>query len=474
MELYRHYVHVHLVVSLLFVSLISSSGVPNPSRPVQCNVRDYGALGNGSTLETSSIQSAINACHSRSNKLGSKSVVWVPPGSYLTGTLFLRSNMTLHIDRGAKILGSSRQMDYPPEKDRWYVILAEGVENVGITGGGEVNGQSSKFVVRYDPKKNIMTSWNVTGNCLGDECRPRLVGFLRSTKIRVWNIDLRQPAYWCLHLVNSNFIHIHDISILGDFDTPNNDGIDIDGSNNTVIERCRIDTGDDAICPKTTYGPLVNLTVRDCWVRTKSCGVKLGSATFFDFHHLRFSNLIIVDSHRGLGIQLRDAGSVYGVIFANIVVSTRYYDPSWWGRAEPIYVTVCPRDESTRVGSVHSIEFRNITGRSENGIFLAASGNGAVIHSVKLVDVDLKIERWTSYSGDGGMQDFRPGCQGLISHDKRSGMFVQRAHALSLQNVSFTWVTSSGGGEEAPIEFGSRTPEDSISLVNFANDFLAS
>lgn len=115
--------------------------------------------------------------------------------------------------------------------------------------------------------------------------------------------------YFCsLHIVRCNNTLIHDISIYGDFNSPNNDGIDIEDSNNTVIRRCHIDTGDDAICPKSSTGPVYNLTVTDCWIRTKSSAIKLGSASFFYFRRLLFDNITIVDSHRGLGMQIRDGG----------------------------------------------------------------------------------------------------------------------------------------------------------------------
>lgn len=108
---------------------------------------------------------------------------------------------------------------------------------------------------------------------------------------------------------------IHDISIYGDFNTPNNDGIDIEDSNNTVITRCNINTGDDAICPKTYTGPLYNLTATDCWIRTKSSAIKFGSASSFDFKGLMFNNITIFESHRGLGFQIRDGGKIIFIFF---------------------------------------------------------------------------------------------------------------------------------------------------------------
>lgn len=123
-------------------------------------------------------------------------------------------------------------------------------------------------------------------------------------------IFTEQNVNCSLHIVECNNTYIHDISIYGNFNSPNNDGIDITDSNNTFITHCHIDTGDDAICPKTYTRPLYNLTVKDCWIRTKSSAIKLGSASYFDFVHLWFENITIFQSHRGIGFQIRDGGMV--------------------------------------------------------------------------------------------------------------------------------------------------------------------
>lgn len=100
------------------------------------------------------------------------------------------------VEPGARILGGPKQEDYPRDPSRWYVVVAENATAVGIGGGGVVDGQAMKFVVRKDDRKNIMVSWNQTGTCLGDECRPRLVGFLGCNNVKVFNITLYEPAYW--------------------------------------------------------------------------------------------------------------------------------------------------------------------------------------------------------------------------------------------------------------------------------------
>jgi len=105
------------------------------------------------------------------------------------------------VEEGARILAGTKQEDFPAEPARWYAVLAEEVENVGITGGGEINGQGLAFVERFDERKNVMVSWNQTGSCRGDECRPRLVGFIGCKNVHVWNVNLIEPAlWWCVSL----------------------------------------------------------------------------------------------------------------------------------------------------------------------------------------------------------------------------------------------------------------------------------
>lgn len=154
--------------------------------------RPVGAAGNGKDYDTSVIQSSIDRCAERGG-----GIVHIPPGTYLTGTLHLRSNISLWLDGGATIVGSTRQQDFPSHWTRWYTILAEDAENVELTGGGGViTGQGHAFVAEFKSEKNVMVSWNVTGDCLGDECRPRLVGFINCKNVHVSNVFLEDPAYW--------------------------------------------------------------------------------------------------------------------------------------------------------------------------------------------------------------------------------------------------------------------------------------
>ncbi|KAJ0965117.1 hypothetical protein J5N97_026255 [Dioscorea zingiberensis] len=444
-----------LVISTAFAAIKSDGS--------HLSVTDFGATGDGRHYDTTAIQQAIDACAAG----GGGRVRFPSGGKYLTATIFLRSDVVLEIESGAQILGGTRQEDYPKESARWYVVLAEKVKGAGITGGGEINGQGWAFVVRPNPKKNIMVSWNATGDCLGDECRPRLVGFIDSTDVRVWNVTLNQPAYWCLHLVRSSNSVVEDVKIYGDFNTPNNDGIDIEDSNNTLITRCHIDTGDDAICPKSSTGPVYNLTATDCWIRTKSSAIKFGSASFFDFRRHFYNNITIFESHRGLGMQIRDGGNVSDITFSNMKISTRYYDPSWWGRAEPIYITSCARDSSSKAGFISNIKFVNISSVSENGVFLAGSKDG-FLRNLKFKNINLAYKRWTNYTA--GLYDYRPGCQGLVKHNT-AGMMMEHISGLEIQNVSMRWSRNGFKGWNDPLQFKASTV-DKISFHDWSSDVL--
>uniref|UniRef100_M8CEJ5 Polygalacturonase n=1 Tax=Aegilops tauschii TaxID=37682 RepID=M8CEJ5_AEGTA len=257
-----------------------------------------------------------------------------------------------------------------------------------------------------------------------------------------------------LHLVRCDNSVIRNVSIYGDFNTPNNDGIDIEDSNNTIITDCHIDTGDDAICPKSSTGPVYNLTATNCWIRTKSCAIKFGSASFFNFEKLLFDNITIVDSHRGLGMQIRDGGNVSDVTFSNIKMRTRYYHPSWWGRAEPIYITTCPRHPDSKEGTISDVRFINISSVSENGVFLAGSKHG-LLRNLKFQNVDLTYKRWTNYTG--GLYDYRPGCQKMVKH-RTGGMMLEHISGLEVDNVRMRWSRGSlEGWDVNPLLFRPST-----------------
>lgn len=177
-----------------------------------------------------------------------------------------------------------------------------------------------------------------------------------------------------------------------------------------------------------------------------------------------FSSVLIF----GPATTLTCAGNVDDVTFSNINISTRYYDPSWWGRAEPIYVTTCPRYPTSREGSISNVRFINITAESENGIFLSGSEHGTLTN-LRFSNVDLTYRRWTWY--EGGLVDYRPGCRGLVRHGI-AGMMMENIKGLQIENVNMRWSDGKSREWDNPLDFRPSTVND-ISFFNFHSDMYS-
>lgn len=155
-------------------------------------------------------------------------------------------------------------------------------------------------------------------------------------------------------------------------------------------------------------------------------------------------------------------GNVSDIVFSNINISTRYYDPLWWGRAEPIYVTSCPRDSGSKEGTISKILFINITANSENGIFLSGSKRG-LLRNLRFINLNLTYRRITNYPGD--LYDYRPGCQELVKH-KTAGIMMEHIEGLEVKNVKMRWSRGHLKGWNNPLEFRPSTVNN-ISFLGF-------
>lgn len=414
-------------------------------------ITDFGATGNGVTLNTAAIQRAIDTCH----ETGGGMVV-VPAGqSFLTGSLTMKSNVALHVEIGARLLGSSRIEDFP-NQDLRCLIEARNAENIALTGLGDIDGQSHKFIVRdleyiYEP--------------VPQQQRPRLVGFINCRQVTIDRVTLRNSVNWTLHLVGCENVDIHNIRILNDLKFPNCDGINPDHCRNVRIANCHIEAGDDCIVIKNTkehaaLGPTENIVVTGCVLISTSAALKIGTETVSDFRNLIFSDCVIRNSSRGLAIQLRDQGNVENVIFSNMIVETRLFEDHWWGKAEPIYVTAIHRFASETgdfklpewnptgaLGRVRNIRFHHILCRSENGVFIAGSPDSP-IEDLVMDDVRVELDKWTKWPG--GRHDRRP-CDALgpafrdpsqdpgLTEHPNSGVFIEHARDIALRDVRVHW-----------------------------------
>lgn len=369
------------------------------------DIRDYGAKNDALTMNTLSFANAITAAATTSPDPDSTyNVVLVTGGgSYLTGQVVLQSNVYLQIDIDTNLTGSVNVTDYPTDESKWAIVFALAANNIGIIGNGILDGQMDKYIAGWDDANNefIPQGW-LPGQCNG-ECRPRLVRLRSCTNIFIENITLMNSPDWTFHIENCTNAYINNYNQYGSHLWPNNDGIDIDSSQNVTLLNSNINTADDGVCIKSTVGLGVidNIIVRNTVIRSRSAAIKFGSNTDTNCSNLLFENITIWDSNRGLGIQQRSQGNITNVMFRNITIETRYQPENWWGSGEPLYISSMPRTANGTVGQISNITFENIVARSENAAFFSGRAPGLTLENIILNNVTITIDKWSNYSTPG-------------------------------------------------------------------------
>jgi polygalacturonase len=272
-----------LAVLILFSSTSLASKV--------CDIRNYGAKGNGKTKNTKAIQAAVDACCCSTN--GLIGTVFVPDGIYLTGSFVMKSFVQLNITKTGVILGSNDESDYPlvpvlpsygtgrdvPTDLRYRaLVFAENATDLSIVGGGTIDGDGHLWWRKHFRGQ---LKWS----------RPPLVELMSVSGIKVHDITMKNSPFWTFHPYSSSDVHVSDSTFLAPSWAPNTDGIDIDSCNNVLVEKCYFSVGDDGIAIKSglneagrDYGvPSSNIVIRSIVVEPaefdnlSTNGVSIGS-----------------------------------------------------------------------------------------------------------------------------------------------------------------------------------------------------
>jgi hypothetical protein len=411
------------------------------------NVIDFGAIGDGQSMDRAAIQRAIDECADAGG------TIYFPPGTYLSGSLELHSNITLHISSGAILLGSTNIADYkayqpdePSYNDaflRHSLLYAENVNNITITGRGTIDGQGGSFVVTTKKKPDRYKN------------RPFVIRFVKCQNVLVENIRMQNSAMWM-----QQYFACHDLTIRGinvyNHCNKNNDMIDIDGCKNVVISDCFGDTDDDALTIKSTSGHISeNITVTNCILSSHCNAIKLGTESHGGFKDIVISNVVVKPSAHptkiygyltgisGITLGMVDGGILDGVQISNIRID---------GPRVPIYMRLGDRGRTYKEGQEKPDVgiFRNVM--ISDVIATGADTTGCSITGL----TDKKIENVTleniniCFMGGGKVYPEDKKVPELRDHYPEStkfgalptyGFYLRHISGLSMTNINLRYQT---------------------------------
>ena len=290
------------------------------------NVKDYGAVNDGKTLATAAIQKAIDACA----KKGGGKVVFAP-GQYLTGSLFVKEDVFLQIDKGVELLGSQDLKDYPDIDTRvagiemvWPAALINIIkqENAGVIGDGIVNARGKPFWDAYWTLRKEYEKKNLRWIVDYDAKRPRTLLVSDSENILVKGLTFQQAGFWTVHVLYSKYVTVDGITIQNNIGGhgPSTDGVDIDSSSWILVKNSDIDCNDDNFCIKAgrdwdglrVNRPAEYIVIRDCISRKGGGLITFGSETSGGMRHILAKNLTA--NGTGVGIRFKSATNRGGTI----------------------------------------------------------------------------------------------------------------------------------------------------------------
>lgn len=285
------------------------------------NITDYGAQRDSVVLNTTAIADAIAAA-SRDGG----GTVYVPAGTFRTGTVMLRSNIELHLSPGAVLSFSTDPEDYPPVESRWEgvkrqvhasCIYAEDAVNISVTGSGTVEGNGAPW---WDKHRNHPEELEYP--------RPTLLGFNKCSRVTIKDVTLLNSPSWTVNPICCSNVTIDNISILNPADSPNTDGINPESCSGVRISNCNIDVGDDCIAIKAGTEDTQerisceNITITNCTMLHGHGAVVFGSEMSGDIRNVTISNCVFKQTDRGIRMKSRRGrgGMIEDIRVSNIVM----------------------------------------------------------------------------------------------------------------------------------------------------------
>lgn len=440
------------------------AGVPLAARAASpsFNVRDFGAVPDGATMDTAAIARAVAACSSAHG-----GTVTFPAGRYLTGAIILESNITLDLQPGSELLYSPNPSDSPIVPNRWEstaafthapLIYANGKENISVTGRGTINGQGANWwwrdgrdvPSRAAEIKPAIEAWHRLFDRIekgekpeasefalaADYLRPSLVQFYRCKNVLVEGVTLTESPMWLLHPIFSENVAIRGVTFVST--GTNGDGIDVDSSSNVRISDCFFSTADDCIVIKSgrdadgrrAARPTEHVTITNCVMYRGHGAVVIGSETSGGIRDIVASNIVASGTQRGVRIKsMRGRGNtVENLRFDNFVIEG--------ATEEAIEITTLYQDQPPEPFSARTPIFRNI---AFSNMTIIGAAQVASIHGLPEKSIEqLRFSDITASGAEGFICDYSNDIElHNVRVDSASGsaFSFQRVKGLDLDGV---------------------------------------
>ena len=380
-----------VIATVLFAGLTASAHAAGKT----CAVQAYGAKPDGTTMNTKAIQAAIDDCAKKGG------TVSLAGGSFLSGPIVLKSNITLTIAKGTTLQGSSNHDDYPAITEfrnpgKQSLVSAKDAENVAITGEGTIDGAGESWwkEVRAAGDHGIMGEGIV---------RPRLVVFDHCKHIRMEGITVQNGPFWQVVPYYSDDIVFRNIKVLADPKSPNTDAIDPFSSSNIVIDHVFASVGDDNIAIKSGQinssgpdAPSKNITITHCNFE-RGHGISVGSEIAGGAQNIVADDIHFKGTDNGVRVKAnRDRGNdVSNITFKNITmedVKTAILISEYYPKVLPEPGEDVAHPVTRLTPHFHDITIENVTatGSANAGVVLGLPEAQIVNVTMKNVSIEAK------------------------------------------------------------------------------------
>ena len=368
-----------------------------------CDVRQFGAKGDGATKDTAAIQKAIDTCAAAAG--GGKVVL--SGGQFLSGPIVLKSNITLDVEKGATLLGSADRADYPAwefarKQTVQPLVSSRNAENITITGGGVIDGQGK---VWWEYVRGVKDS-GVLGT---DHPRPMGIVFDHSKHIKVEDITVQNAGFWQIVPYYSQYLEFRNMKILAPH-SPNTDAVDPFSSSHIVIDHVFSSIGDDNIAIKSGAinsagpdDPSTDITITDCTFE-EGHGLSIGSELAGGAQHIHAERIHFKGTDQGIRVKAnRDRGhDVSDLTFKDIdmvdvktaILISEYYPkvyPEGEVKAEPV---------GRLTPNFHNIRIENVraTGSKTAGVIVGLPESHVTDIELKNVDISADTGLKVAYA----------------------------------------------------------------------------